>query len=83
MGDKIKTNLIKKIAKKLKTSEKNLIKKDNFQDFDNWDSLIHLEILSLIEQSYGNKINKIKNLAQMTSLKKFFKIKMTTNYLSE
>tara|TARA_A100001015_G_scaffold309129_1_gene408014 strand:- start:4955 stop:5185 length:231 start_codon:yes stop_codon:yes gene_type:complete len=72
MGDKIKTNLIKKIAKKLKTSEKNLIKKDNFQDFDNWDSLIHLEILSLIEQSYGNKINKIKNLAQMTSLKKIF-----------
>lgn len=72
MSDKIKTNLIKKIAKKLKTSEKNLIKKDNFQDFDNWDSLIHLEILSLIEQSYGNKINKIKNLAQMTSLKKIF-----------
>ena len=72
MGDKIKTNLIKKIAKKLKTSEKNLIKKNNFQDFDNWDSLIHLEILSLIEQSYGNKINKIKNLAQMTSLKKIF-----------
>jgi acyl carrier protein len=72
MSDKIKNNLIKKIAKKLKTSEKNLIKKDNFQNFDNWDSLIHLEILSLIEQSYGNKINKIKNLAQMTSLKKIF-----------
>lgn len=72
MSDKIKNNLIKKIAKKLKTSEKNLIKKDNFQNFGNWDSLIHLEILSLIEQSYGNKINKIKNLAQMTSLKKIF-----------
>ena len=31
MGDKIKTNLIKKIAKKLKTSEKNLIKKIIFK----------------------------------------------------
>ncbi len=72
MSEKIKNNLIKKIAKKLKTSEKNLIKKDDFQNFENWDSLIHLEILSLIEKSYGNKINKIKNLSQITSLKKIF-----------
>lgn len=72
MSSKIKNNLIKKIAKKLKTTEQNLLKKDNFQNFDTWDSLIHLEILSLIEQAYGSKINKIKNLAQMTSLKKIF-----------
>lgn len=72
MSSKIKNNLIKKIAKKLKTTEQNLLKKDDFQNFDTWDSLIHLEILSLIEQAYGNKINKIKNLAQMTSLKKIF-----------
>lgn len=72
MSIKIKNNLIKKIAKKLKTTEQNLLKKDDFQNFDTWDSLIHLEILSLIEQAYGNKINKIKNLAQMTSLKKIF-----------
>ena len=72
MSSKIKNNLIKKIAKKLKTTEQNLLKKDNFQNFDTWDSLIHLEILSLIEQAYGSKINKIKNLAQMTSIKKIF-----------
>ena len=58
MSIKIKNNLIKKIAKKLKTTEQNLLKKDDFQNFDTWDSLIHLEILSLIEQAYGNKINK-------------------------
>tara|TARA_B100000579_G_C22801048_1_gene839868 strand:- start:1320 stop:1541 length:222 start_codon:yes stop_codon:yes gene_type:complete len=67
-----KDKAIKKIAKLLKTNEKKLIKVDNFQKFETWDSLIHLEILSTLEKEYGNKINKIKNLAQMTSIKKIF-----------
>ena len=70
MKKKQNQNIIKKIAKILKTTEEKLIKKDDFQKFDGWDSLVHLEILSLLEKSYGSKINKIKNLSQMTSLKK-------------
>ena len=57
-------------GKILKTTDKNLIKKDDFQKFELWDSLIHLEILTLLEQQIGNKINKINNLASLTSLKK-------------
>lgn len=67
-----KNKTIKKIAKLLKTNEKNLIKVDNFQKFETWDSLVHLEILSTLEKEYGNKINRIQNLAQLTSLKKIF-----------
>jgi len=64
--------IIKSIAKILKTTEKNLIKKDDFQKFEIWDSLIHLEILSIFEKQIGSRINKINNLASLTSLKKIF-----------
>lgn len=62
--------VIKKIAVLLKTSENNLLKLDNFKKFSTWDSLVHLEILSLLEKNYGKKFNKIKNLQELTSLKK-------------
>jgi|TARA_B110000027_G_scaffold92492_1_gene97764 acyl carrier protein len=70
MANTIETAIIKSVAKILKTTDKNLIKKDDFQKFEIWDSLIHLEILSILEQQIGSKINKIKNLASLTSLKK-------------
>ena len=62
--------LIKKISKVLKTTDKKLLKTDDFQKFETWDSLVHLEILSILEKNYGAKINKIKNLASLTSIKK-------------
>jgi acyl carrier protein len=61
---------VKKIAALLKTTEEKLLKLDNFQKFENWDSLIHLEILSILEKNYGKKLNKIKNLSELMSLKK-------------
>ena len=70
MAELNETKLTKKIAKILKTTEKILIKKDDFQKFKFWDSLIHLQILSLLEDQVGPKINKINNLASITSLKK-------------
>lgn len=66
-GDK---KIIKKIATLLKTSEKKLLELDNFKNFESWDSLIHLEILTILEKEYGKKLNKIKNLSELTSLKK-------------
>jgi acyl carrier protein len=61
---------IKKIATLLKTSERKLLELDNFKKFESWDSLIHLEILSVLEKSYGKKLNKIQNLSELTRLKK-------------
>ncbi len=61
---------IKKIATLLKTSERKLLELDNFKKFESWDSLIHLEILSILEKSYGKKLNKIQNLSELTSLKR-------------
>ena len=61
---------VKKIAALLKTTEEKLLKLDNFQKFEKWDSLIHLEILVILEKNYGKKLNKIKNLSELMSLKK-------------
>ena len=70
MQKKINNKTIKKISKLLKTSEKNLVKVDDFRKFKSWDSLVHLEILSTLEKNYGKKINKVSNLAAITSIKK-------------
>ena len=74
MKKNINEQIISGISKILKTSNKNLIKKDDFKKFESWDSLIHLEILSLLEKKIGSKINKINNLAAISSLKKILKI---------
>lgn len=63
-------NTIKRIASLLKISEKKLLELDNFKKFDTWNSLIHLEILGILEKNYGKKLNKIKNISELTSLKK-------------
>ena len=62
MANTIETAIIKSVAKILKTTDKNLIKKDDFQKFKLWDSLIHLEILSLLEEQMCNKVNKINTI---------------------
>ena len=64
------TLIVKQISKLLKTSEKKLLEIDDFKKFEIWDSLIHLEILSILEKNFGKKITNIKNLAQITSIKK-------------
>lgn len=65
-----KKNIVKKIANILKTDEKKLIKIDKFSKFETWDSLVHLEILSVLEKNFGNKLSKIKNFSELNSLKK-------------
>jgi acyl carrier protein len=70
MSNSKEKKTIKKIATLLKTSERKLLELDNFKKFESWDSLIHLEILSVLEKSYGKKLNKIQNLSELTSLKK-------------
>lgn len=64
------TLIVKQISKLLKTSEKKLVEIDDLKKFEIWDSLIHLEILSILEKNFGKKITNIKNLAQITSIKK-------------
>ncbi len=66
--------LINQIAKILNVTPKVLIKKNDFSKFDEWDSLKHLEIITQIEKTKNNNLKKVKNLSEITSLKKILSL---------
>lgn len=74
MKNKLETRIIDKLSKILKVKKEILIKKDDFSSLENWDSLKHLEIITGINQILNNKLSKIKNAEQLTSLKKILKL---------
>jgi hypothetical protein len=62
-------NLIKQIAIILETSEKQLVKINNFDLLENYDSLKQLELLTFYDK-YFKKKNLVKNIATEKNLKK-------------
>ena len=67
-------NLLSKISKILSIKSDKLLKIDDFSKTKKWDSLIHLQIITLLDNLFGAKINKIKNLHQITSVKKIVQL---------
>mgnify|MGYP001441844189 FL=1 len=66
--------IITKIAKILSVKKKDLVKKNDFTKFKEWDSLKHLEIITELDKILGKKIKKVKNPSQITNLKKILSI---------
>ncbi len=66
--------IIAKIAKILSVKKKDLVKKNDFTKFKEWDSLKHLEIITELDKIMGKKIKKVKNPSQITNLKKILSI---------
>ena len=71
--NKLEEVFISKISKILSVSKNELLKKDDFSKIDGYDSLKHLEIITLIDKLYGKKIKKIGDLSKLTSVKKIIK----------
>jgi len=74
MKNTLEIKIINKLSKILKVKKEILIKKDDFSLLENWDSLKHLEIITEINQILKNRLSKIKNAEQLTSLKKILKL---------
>lgn len=70
---KIKNNLINKISKILNIKTSDLKENKNFSSFEEWDSLKHLEIITLLDEVLGKKI-KNKNFSKITNLKNILSI---------
>ena len=70
---KIKNNLIKKISRILNIRTSDLKENKNFSSFEEWDSLKHLEIITLLDEVLGKKI-KNKNFSKITNLKNILSI---------
>ncbi len=65
-----KEDIVKIIAKILKMSPQKIEKIDNYTKMDNWDSLAQLDIISALDTKLNGKIGKIKNIAEIKSVKK-------------
>ena len=74
MKKKLENKIINKLAKILNVKKEILIKKDDFSLLENWDSLKHLEIITEIDEILDNRLSKIKNAEQLTSLKKILNL---------
>jgi len=71
MKNKIsKDDILKIISKILKISPQKIEKIDNYEKIDSWDSLAQLDIISAIDKKLNGKIGKVKNIAEIKSVKK-------------
>ena len=73
MKNSSKQNLIKNIIKILKIKNEKELLKIRRKNFDKWDSLIHLQIIFLIEKNSIKKI-LINKLTKISSGKDLIKI---------
>ena len=67
-------NLLSKISKILSIKSDKLLKIEDFSKIKKWDSLIHLQIITLLDNLFGARISKIKNLHKITSVKKIVQL---------
>jgi len=73
MKNSSKQNLIKNIIKILKIKNEKELLKIRRKNFDKWDSLIHLQIIFLIEKNSTKKIS-INKLSKISGGKDLIKI---------
>ena len=74
--------IIKIVAKTIKVNIKRISKNSKIGDFEDWDSLGHLKILSEIGKNTKGKASLISNLAQQESISGLHKI-LKKNKLSK
>jgi len=71
MKNKIsKEDILKIISKILKISTQKIEKIDNYEKMNSWDSLAQLDIISAIDKKLNGKIGKVKNIAEIKSVRK-------------
>ena len=69
-----KNDIVKIIAKILKVSVEKVEKIDNYTKIESWDSLAQLDIISALDKKLKGQLSKIKNIAEITSIKKIISL---------
>lgn len=69
-----KADILKIISKILKMSPQKIEKIDDYTKMENWDSLAQLDIISAIDKKLNGRIGKIKNIAEIKSVKKIISL---------
>ena len=69
-----KKEIFQIVAKSLQVSEKKIDEKVSSNNFQEWDSMSHLNILIALDQKLSGKAQKIKELSEAYSVKKIIQI---------
>ena len=69
-----KADILKIISKILKMSPQKIEKIDDYTKMESWDSLAQLDIISDIDKKLNGRIGKIKNIAEIKSVKKIISL---------
>ena len=69
-----KADILKIISKILKMSPQKIEKIDDYTKMESWDSLAQLDIISAIDKKLIGRIGKIKNIAEIKSVKKIISL---------
>ena len=69
-----KADILKIISKILKMSPQKIEKIDDYTKMERWDSLAQLDIISAIDKKLNGRIGKIKNIAEIKSVKKIISL---------
>ena len=69
MTNKIEKQILGKICKILKVKKNDLIKKNEFKKFEEWASVKHLEIISMLDKVLGKKKDFITKNAKKYKVK--------------
>ena len=69
-----KADILKIISKILKMSPQKIEKIDDYTKMESWDSLAQLDIISAIDKKLNGRIGKIKNVAEIKSVKKIISL---------
>lgn len=70
----LEKKILSKLSKILSLKTKDLIEIDDFRKIENWDSLKHLEIITVLDDLLNKKLKKVKNPNQLTSIKKIISL---------
>mgnify|MGYP005693837531 FL=1 len=69
-----KVDILKIISKILKMSPQKIEKIDDYTKMESWDSLAQLDIISAMDKKLNGRIGKIKNIAEIKSVKKIISL---------
>ena len=69
-----KKEIFQIVAKSLQVSEKKIDEKVSSNNFQEWDSMSHLNILIALDEKLSRKAQKIKELSEAYSVKKIIQI---------
>ena len=70
----LEKKIIDKLSKILSVKKDDLIKNNDMTKLEKWDSLKHLEIITVLDKFLKNKLKKVKNPNELTTVKKIISL---------